>query len=315
MKETVWSSEWIISGESIQVWLRWRLLTRNAHLPSLFFVFYRFRTSWTLPRGTIRFRLHCLHWGCVVYLHASPLRKPLPLFHSYRCVKLSERGILTARRKLLGFPCSRYTTVHQIRPDPCFQVGVRRSARALYQVWVKLLEHQTPWVSLLYLFKLKNALWSLHSSSGIPYQGDRMNLWDAQSWVVDALESVRYVCRRNFHKQAAECWHLLYMPFVTEKSDIIGSDVYIGQIIRLNFTVLFDLCVILQSTRYREMLKNNSFEFSCLLRHARERPGAKHKNDPTVLWNGSILYYETFDSVSRLTHTNLHSPFHRTQDV
>lgn len=143
-------------------------LLRSAHLPSLFSCTIVSRTSWALPRGTIRFRLHCLRRGCAVYLHAGPLRKPPSLFHSYRCVKLSESGILTARRKL-GFPCSRYTAVHQICPDPCFQIGVRRSARALYQVWVKLLEHQTPRESEPFVpFQAKSTPWSLHTSAGIP---------------------------------------------------------------------------------------------------------------------------------------------------
>lgn len=44
------------------------------------------------------------------------------------------------------------------------------SARALYQVWVKLLEHQTPPARLLYLFKLKvhRGRWAPRPGSGEP---------------------------------------------------------------------------------------------------------------------------------------------------
>lgn len=100
-----------------------------------FLLFYQHLKAF--PRGTIRFRLHCLRRGCTVYLHASSLKKPPPLF-SYRCVKLSERHPYRWEEASVFPVLAVHTTVHQICSGTLFS-GRRTaevSARALYQVWV-----------------------------------------------------------------------------------------------------------------------------------------------------------------------------------
>lgn len=180
------------------------------------------KTSRALLRGTIRFRTALSSPGRAVYLHAGPLSKPPPLFHSYRCVKLSERergggeasspqgGSLGSRARDPPRRCTPDT-----RPDPCFQAGSTEvSARALYQVWVKLLEHQTPRARLLYLFKLRVRRCA-------PRPRDRVNYALRRAIMSSRCAGKFMVCQRGelSRDRPAECWHLLYVPF--EKSDII----------------------------------------------------------------------------------------------
>lgn len=125
----------------------------RASLPSLLFLSYQREEPPPTPRATIRFRLHCLRRGLPsLFARAGALRKPPLLFPAARRrVKLSERH--PYRKEEGAWVPSACTTMYtRYAQIPCFQVGVYGGQRAaLYQVWVKLLEHQTP-RELLYRF-------------------------------------------------------------------------------------------------------------------------------------------------------------------